>query len=219
MIPIRDINPRRGSAQLTYAIIALNVAVFVMQLSMAPAELEAFIFKHGLVPQLIVQGNLGSWSTPFSSMFLHGGLLHIIGNMWFLHIFSDNVEDRLGKTKFLILYFGSGLGAALAQVLSDPTSSVPMIGASGAVSGVLGAYMVLFPRARILTVIPIVFFFQFVEFRAAVFSFVWFGYQLLMGALSTQTMDSGAGGIAFFAHIGGFIVGLGLAPVLRPKYR
>ena len=214
MIPLRDINPRRGSAFLTYALIAANIAVFVHQMGLDPHSQQAFILKHGLVPRALLSGtDAGSWSTPISSMFMHGGFMHIIGNMWFLHVFGDNIEDTLGKTRFLIIYFATGLAAALAQVASNPDSAIPMVGASGAVSGIIGAYMVLFPKARIVTILPIFIFIQFIELPAIVFSFIWFGYQLLMGAINAGGPDTG--GVAFFAHIGGFLAGLVLTPVLK----
>lgn len=153
---------------------------------------------------------------PFlASMFLHGNFLHLLGNMWFLHVFGDNVEDRLGRGRYLIFYFLTGLAASVAQIAVTPSSGVPCVGASGAISGVLGGYALLFPHARVLTLVPIFIFIHFVEIPAFIFLFIWFGLQVL----STFKADPGAGGVAWWAHIGGFVVGLGGAIVLPPRHR
>ena len=133
--------------------------------------------------------------------------MHIIGNMWFLHVFGDNVEASLGKPRFLLLYIGSGLLAAVAQVIIDPLSQVPVVGASGAIAGILAGYVRLFPRARVVTLVPIFIFLQFIELPAFFFIFIWFGYQLLMGLTSLGQIGQNMGGVAFFAHIGGFVAG------------
>jgi membrane associated rhomboid family serine protease len=148
---------------------------------------------------------------------MHGGWLHVIGNMWFLWVFGDNVEDAMGRLRYVVFYVACGLAAVVAQVLIDPGSSVPMVGASGAIAGVLGAYVVLYPRARIVTLVPIFIILQFVELPAFVFIFVWFGLQLLSGWASLGTVGQDVGGTAFFAHIGGFVCGLALVFLLRRR--
>ncbi|MGB0679777.1 MAG: rhomboid family intramembrane serine protease [Polyangiales bacterium] len=219
MIPLRDINPHRSSARVTYSIIAINIVVFVYQWSLGPAQ-EAFIFRYGVVPYwLSTEPQPGSLITPLTSMFMHGGVLHIVGNMWFLHVFGDNVEHALGSRRFLFFYLLCGILAALTQVAIDPTSKVPMVGASGAIAGVLAGYVVLFPRARILTLVPIFIFLQFVEIPAIFFTFIWFGYQLLMGYTALGRIGAGVGGVAFFAHIGGFVAGLAVVRWLRKRPR
>jgi len=164
-------------------------------------------------------GALGSWVTPFTSMFLHGGVLHVGLNMLFLHVFGDNVEDVLGRARFLAFYVLCGLGAVVGQVLVDPDSTVPMIGASGAISGVLAAYVTLFPHARVVTLIPIFIFIHFVELPAAIFIVLWFLLQLVQGYLALGMIAEGAGGVAWFAHIGGFLAGLVCVRLMYPKPR
>ena len=146
---------------------------------------------------------------------MHGGWLHLISNMWFLHIFGDNVEDRIGKIRYVGFYLLCGLAAVIAQVIMDPMSQVPMVGASGAIAGVLAGYVSLFPKARILTLVPIFIFIQFVEIPAFFFIFVWFAIQLLGSQASLAHVGSGMGGVAFFAHVGGFVAGLLLMTVFR----
>lgn len=211
MIPLRDLNPTRTRPWVTWTLIGLNAAIFVFQhVLLTPGFEAAFVHRWGLVPYYLTQERfLPSFVTPITSMFLHGGWLHLIGNMWFLHVFGDNVEDELGKPRFVLFYLLAGLAAAALQVAIDPASKVPMIGASGAIAGVLGAYVVLHPRARVLALVPI-----FMELPAYVFLFVWFGLQLLYG-LSALGVGPEGGGVAFFAHIGGFVVGLALCRVLR----
>ncbi|MDH3843669.1 MAG: rhomboid family intramembrane serine protease, partial [Myxococcales bacterium] len=154
-------------------------------------------------------GALGSLVTPFTSMFLHGGLLHLGSNMLFLHVFGDNVEDVLGRGRFLVFYALCGLGAAAGQVMVDTNSMVPMIGASGAISGVLAGYVMLFPHARIVTLVPIFIFIHFMEIPAGIFIVLWFVLQLVLGYLSLGILaEGGSGGVAWFAHIGGFLAGL-----------
>ena len=217
MIPLRDMNPARSRPVATYAFIAINVIVFLYQFSLGELHGQEFVERFGVVPVELVYGDHpGSWITPLTSMFLHGGWLHIIGNMWFLHIFGDNVEDNLGKVRYALFYVLCGLAAVGAQVLIDPTSEMPMVGASGAIAGVLGGYVTLHPRARVLTLVPIFIFIQFVELPAFFFIFVWFGYQLLMGFTSLGAAAS-QGGVAFFAHIGGFLAGLALIHVFRRR--
>jgi membrane associated rhomboid family serine protease len=205
MIPLKDILPSKSRPVVVISLIALNAGMWAIEL-MQGARLDGFLVDWGLVPaRLLAEGDPVKWLTPLSSMFMHGGWLHIISNMWFLWIFGDNVEDAFGHAGFAAFYLACGLGAALMQFLITMGSTVPMVGASGAISGILGAYACFFPRARIVTLLPIFIFIQFVEVPALIFVVLWFMLQLLSGC-ATLGMGS-AGGVAFWAHIGGFIVG------------
>ena len=231
MIPIRDLNHRQRTPVVTWTLIAANVAVFIGSLGLGSADAEGLVMRFGVIPDVLVHGSwtlpraeggaLGSWVTPFASMFLHGGVLHLGSNMLFLHVFGDNVEDVLGRGRFLFFYLLCGLGAVLGQVLVDPTSMVPMIGASGAISGVLAGYVTLFPHARVVTLVPIFIFIHFMEVPAGIFIVLWFVLQLVQGYLSLGMIAEGAGGVAWFAHIGGFLAGLVFIRVLyrTPKAR
>lgn len=212
MIPIRDHNPIRSRPDVVYIIVALNALVWLgevfVQWTMGEPALQLFIARHGVVPAYLVSGSaIGSFVTPLTSMFMHGGWLHVIGNMWFLWVFGDNVEDVLGKGRFVLFYLACGLVAVAAQVAIDPSSQVPMVGASGAIAGVLAGYVMLHPRSRVTTLVP-VFFILFIELPAWVFIFVWFGMQLLEGVISLGQVGQHVGGTAFFAHIGGFVAGI-----------
>ncbi len=220
MIPLRDNVRSRRAPLVNYLLIAINVAVFFHELALGD-EVEGFIAAYGLVPWEMTRGIAADGFSPMrhavpwlSSMFIHGGWMHIVGNLWFLHIFGDNVEDRLGRGRFLVLYLSGGLVAALAQVITSPASTLPMVGASGAISAVVGAYLLLYPRARVLTLIPIFILFYFAQLPAFVFIGVWFLIQLFYGyaALSETTAQ---GGVAWWAHIGGFAAGLVLSLALR----
>ena len=224
MFPLRDEIKCETIPWLNYLLMAANGAVFAYELSLGDA-LEGFLFTYGLVPWEMTRGIAENGFAPkthvvtwFSSMFLHGGWLHILGNMWFLHIFGDNVEDRLGRTRFLVLYLSGGLVAGLAQVISSPGSAVPMVGASGAISAVVGAYFVLYPRARVLTVVPIFILFYFVRLPAFIFIGVWFALQMFSGYASLTDGGEG-GGVAWWAHIGGFAAGVALALALKSNTR
>lgn len=207
MFPLRDINRTRSFPILTYSLIAVNALVFAHELSLSPAETEAFVFRWGMVPYYLTQETqLDSFITPFTSMFIHGGWLHLLGNMWFLHIFGDNIEDALGRFKFILFYVLCGLMAVGGQMLIDPDSKIPMVGASGAIAGVLGAYYRLYPHARVLTLIPIFVFITVRELPAVFFIVLWFIVQLFSGIGSLGATEGG--GVAFFAHIGGFLGGL-----------
>ncbi len=216
-------NPTRRRPVVTWVLIALNVGVWLYQWSLnayqigaITPELESFVREWGAVPyHLTLGGKAGIYLTPLASMFMHGGWLHLIGNMWFLHVFGDNIEDELGHARYLLFYLVAGLGAVALQVAIDPGSTTPMVGASGAIAGILGGYMMLHPRARVLTLVPIVFFVQFVELPAFLFLFVWFGLQLLQAFVSLNATEPSVGGVAFFAHVGGFVVGLLLVRLLR----
>jgi membrane associated rhomboid family serine protease len=212
MIPLKDENPTRRPALLTYGLIILNLAIY-FYLSQSPVMDAAVIRRYALIPADIAAGrNLG---TLISSLFLHASLLHVAGNMLFLWIFGNNVEDRLGEIKFLVLYLASGIAGSLLQVAVDPTSQIPNLGASGAISGLLAAYVLYYPRARVLTyIVP----FFFVHVPAIIFVGYWIGLQALNAYLSLGVPEGG-GGVAFFAHIGGFICGLLLALLLKPRYQ
>jgi membrane associated rhomboid family serine protease len=191
-------------------IIALNVLAFLWQLSQGP-QLKEALYLYGIVPFRYSDPELSTQFTRFqqylpflTSMFLHGGFLHIIGNMWFLYIFGDNIEDRLGHIRYLIFYLLCGVTAGLVHLYTNWDSKIPTIGASGAISGVMGAYLLLYPRSKILTLIPIFLFIQFIEIPA----FIFLGYWLLIQLFSASLTPRNVGGIAFWAHIGGFIAGL-----------
>jgi len=215
VLPLRDINPTTRAPYVTYAFIALNIGVYVYQfLVLGQAQTAEFVARHAVVPMHLFSGYGPSLSTPFTSMFMHGGLGHLVSNLWFLHIFGDNVEDDLGHARYALFYLFTGVAAVLAHSLTDPTSAVPMLGASGAISGVLGAYLMLHPRARI---VAFAFLFTF-EVPALLFILIWFGMQLFsgLGSLGQQA----ATGVAFFAHIGGFVAGVAFLLVTGiPKKR
>ena len=216
VIPVRDTIVSSTVPVVTYALIAANVVVYLYQESLGPA-LEGFVEMHGLVPRRFVAGWWTDVTPLFTSMFLHGGWLHLIGNLLYLHIFGDNVEDRLGHIRFLLLYVLAGATAGLAQVLIHPTTAVPMVGASGAIAGVTGAYLLFYPHARVVTLVPIFLFIQVVEIPAFFFLLFWFAFQLLLGLGSIGAASGG--GIAFWAHIGGFVAGMVLGPALSPRSR
>ena len=209
MFPLRDHNPSEGVPYVTWALIAVNTLIFLgySSLFQDPARLQAFFLNWGLVPAL------NSPVTYLTSMFLHGGLMHLAGNMLFLWIFGDNLEEEMGHLGFLFFYVASGLGAALLQVMAEPISYIPMVGASGAIAGVMGGYLLLFPKARVDILVILVFIIRIVPIPAWLMLGLWFGFQLISGASATP----GTGGVAYWAHAGGFIVGLVLAlpPWLR----
>jgi membrane associated rhomboid family serine protease len=207
VIPLRDTIPSATVPVVNYALIALNVVVFVYEVSLGPS-LDLFIAAHGLVPRDFEFWNL------VTSMFLHGGVGHILFNMLFLYIFGDNVEDRLGHGRYLVFYLLCGMAAGAVQAISSPESRTPMVGASGAIAGVLGAYMIFFPRSRIVTLVPIFLFLQVMEIPAVFFLLFWFLLQFLSGI---STPHSATGGVAVWAHIGGFIAGVVLGPVFRTR--
>jgi membrane associated rhomboid family serine protease len=214
VIPLRDINHATTRPIATYALIALNTAVFIYQLTLSGGAEESFILKHGFVPVEFARGDtLGALASVFTSMFMHGGLMHFASNMWFLHVFGDNVEDALGTRRYVGFYLATGVVAAAAQYAIRPDSVVPMVGASGAIAGVLGGYLKLFPHARVLALIPIFIIMTVRELPAVLFLAIWFGFQLLQGVGSLGVSVQG-GGVAFFAHIGGFVAGVVLVMLL-----
>ena len=230
MIPLKDDVPSRSVPIITIVLIALNVAAYVYQLSLGLSPgggraAEAFIFEFGATPcRLTGTCDRGDFPSPyvtvFTSMFLHGGLLHVGGNMLYLWIFGDNIEDALGHGRFLVFYLLAGVAAAVAQTVTGPTSTIPMIGASGAVSGVLGAYLLLFPYATILTLVTFGFFIRTVHIPAVIVLGFWIVLQLLNGWLTVSASAMGrgeTGGVAWFAHIGGFLAGMVLLLLFRPR--
>ncbi len=202
MIPLRDTQRSYSFPVVTILLIAINAAVFLYEMSLDPFSRNHLVAMYGLVPFHFTALSL------VTAMFLHGGWLHIIGNMWFLWIFGDNVEDVLGHFKFLLFYLLCGVAAGLAQVAAGPHSRIPMIGASGAIAGVMGAYLVKFPRSRILTLVFIVVFVTTVELPAAFVLVYWFILQFFSGVGSVAYSHLSQGGVAWFAHIGGFLVGI-----------
>lgn len=208
MFPIRDHNPSNGTPFVTWALIAVNVVLFLSTLPGNPAGEELWL-RLALYPGLVSEGRmLGGMLTH---MFLHAGLLHLGGNMLFLWIFGDNLEDQMGHLGFLVFYLSAGVLAALAQMAADPASTIPMVGASGAIAGVMGGYLLLFPRARVDVLAIFIIFFKVFTLPAWLMLGLWFGLQLLGGA----TAVTGQGGVAYWAHAGGFVAGLILAlPVL-----
>lgn len=219
MIPLRDNIHPNIVPFVTVALIAANIGIFISELMLPPAELLVLVGQWGMVPPKLNQAlNSGvldpaAYFSLISSLFLHGGWLHLIGNVWFLWLFGYSVEYCLGHTRFAIFYFACGIIASLTQFAFDPTSAVPVIGASGAVSGILGAYVICYPQAKIKTLVPIFFIFTIIEIPAMLFLGLWFFYQVQSGA--SQGM-AGAG-IAWWAHVGGFIAGMLLNFLLKRR--
>jgi len=227
MIPFRDNIPSRSFPIITVLLIAANIVAFLYEVALG-RYLEPFLRQYGVVPAAVLawpQSDLpvSVVAVPFiTSMFLHGGWLHLIGNMWYLWIFGDNVEDRLGHFTYLVFYLVCGIGAGIVHTILNYYTSVPSIGASGAIAGVLGAYFLSYPRARVLTLIPIFIFVQVIEIPALIVLGFWFVMQFLSGAASLSAANANAGGVAWWAHVGGFVIGMilvGLFPRRdRPRY-
>jgi membrane associated rhomboid family serine protease len=223
LLPLADHNPSRTTPVVNIILIVVNVLMFLWEVSLGP-QLEPALFNVAFVPARFWYASLllPNVITMFVSMFLHGGWLHLGGNMLYLWIFGDNVEDRLGHTKYLFFYLACGLLATLAHAVMNPASRVPSIGASGAIAGVLGAYIVLFPKQRVTTLIPIFIFITVREIPAVFLLGFWIVMQLFFGAVSMSGDLQSAGGVAYFAHIGGFIAGMALIVLLggrRPPQR
>jgi len=226
MIPLRDTIARIAFPSITWILIMLNGIVFIIELSLPENILEHASYLFGLVPAKYSDLQWGlSHGLPFdyylsflTSMFLHGGWLHIIGNMWFLHLFGSRVEDQMGHIRFLVFYLLSGIAANVSNFFVNIHSTIPELGASGAISGVMGAYIVMFPRARILTLIPIFIYPFFIEISAFFYIGYWFILQLFSGTFSLAQHNA-QGGVAYWAHVGGFIAGIVLLPILRKKER
>ena len=222
MIPLKDLTPRRSVPIVTLLLIATNVAVFAYQLSLPPKTTEAFINTYALIPwrmHLALEGRhytlAQAFLPPVTCMFLHAGFLHIIGNMWFLWIFGGNVEGRLGSFVYLPFYFICGIGSGLTQAAFSWGSHVPSLGASGAISGVLGAYLIFFPRSRILTLVTLFIIFFLARIPAFVFIGIWFAIQFLSGLSSLSSASTG--GVAWWAHVGGFALGVLFALIVKPS--
>jgi membrane associated rhomboid family serine protease len=208
VIPLRDSIPGRRTPVTMLTLLGTNLFVFLYTVGLgSPWEIQAFFETYGLVPARIL-GPDPPYYTLFTSMFLHGGWLHLVGNMLYLWIFGNNVEDATGHLGFLVFYVLCGLAAAFAQILIQPASQVPMVGASGAIAGVLGGYLVLYPRARILALVPLGLFLHLMEVPAVLFLPMWFLLQLVYGIASLGVRSEFGGGVAFWAHIGGFVAGL-----------
>jgi membrane associated rhomboid family serine protease len=212
LIPLSDDNPSNTPQVVTVAFIVMCVLVWLWQLSFGAQGGQRIVYALGVVPaSLLGQQQLppelslvAPWMTMFTSMFMHGGWMHLIGNMLYLWIFGDNVEDAMGHGRFAVFYLLCGVAAVLAQALPDPSSTIPMVGASGAISGVLGAYLLLYPHARVLVAIPLGFILHTMRIPAGLVLVLWFGLQLLSSAMA----QPGQGGVAFRAHIGGFVAGM-----------
>lgn len=233
MIPLSDPDVhRRTRPVITVTLVALNVLVFLYELSLGPTDTSAFFYRFGVIPAELAQGKeftrilgprgltvdiaspIPAWGTVFTSMFIHGGFAHIAGNMLFLWVFGDNVEDRMGHLKYLLFYLAAGVAAVWAQVAVNPGSEVPTIGASGAIAGVLGAYFLLFPRSRITTLV-IFGFITVMRLPAALLLGFWAVLQAFSGLGSLGPSASTGGGVAYFAHLGGFLLGLGTVALYR----
>ncbi len=243
MLPLRDnIRPRRFP-YVNYALIGVCAVVFLLQVTAGDERGSTIVEMYGMIPQRVfhpdqpvfieqqavvrtdrgmepavigqelAESPLPAWLTLFTCIFLHGGWLHFLGNMWFLHIFGDNVEDRLGHVGYLLVYLGWGVAASAAHLLTNASSPIPTIGASGAIAGVMGAYMLLYPRATVLTLIPIFYFIQIVVLPAPLFLAIWFLLQFFQGAVSITAVNTT--GVAWWAHIGGFVAGAAVAWLLR----
>jgi membrane associated rhomboid family serine protease len=213
MIPLRDVIPSQTTPYITVTIILLNAAAWVFELSLPSDLLPVFLQVYGVVPARLHA------LTLVTSMFLHGSWMHVIGNMWYLWIFGDNVEDRVGHGRFIFFYLLCGIAASLGQILIAPDSTLPTIGASGAIAGVMGAYFVLYPRSRVLTLIPLVIFWEVIEVPAIMLLGFWFLMQLFSAGAIAVTASTGGGGVAFMAHVAGFLCGVGGIFLFRQRQR
>lgn len=218
MIPLHDDNPTEGTPVVTVALILSCILVFLYQVSLPPQPGEIFVYRYGAIPALVfghselpefIATPIPAYSTLITSMFLHGGWMHLIGNMLYLWVFGNNIEDVMGHGRYVVFYSICGILAALSHALTDPFSTIPMVGASGAISGVLGAYILLFPHARVLVLVPA---FGMTSIPAGIVLGMWFIMQLLSGGMS---LASRGGGVAFFAHIGGFVAGMALIGMFK----
>jgi len=227
VFPIRDSTPSGSVPIVTMGLIAINVIIWFYEISLGRYA-DRFVMEYGLIPARFVNyyglegGFLDNAVVPlFSSIFMHGGWMHVIGNMWFLWIFGDNVEDRLGHFRYLVFYLLSGIGASLVNVMFHPDSRIPTIGASGAISGILGAYLVSFPHSRVYTLFILFIFIRFIEVPAYVFLVVWFVFQFLAGTSELASHATDSAGVAYWAHMGGFAIGVILIWLFpkRSKFR
>jgi len=228
MIPIRDDTPTYSTPFINYLLIGLNTLIFLFELSLNPQVRQAFVYQFGVEPVRVLTAlGLAQVHVPqasavplLTSMFLHASWLHLIGNMWVLWIFGDNIEDHLGHFPYLVFYLVSGLAASLLHILLNPNSTIPSVGASGAIAGVMGAYFLLFPSARVLTLVPLIIFFTFIWLPAWIVLGYWFVLQFLSGAATAIAYSSKTGGgIAFWAHVGGFVAGLLMIKLMPQRIR
>lgn len=239
MIPLRDNIPSRTTPVVNYTMIGLCALCFFGQLTEPNSKRGSFVEQYGMIPQRVlhperpvlvpdivrigyrrvvrarpaVPSPVNPWLTLLTCIFLHGGWMHFLGNMWFLYIFGDNVEDRMGHVGYLLFYLGCGVAASMAHLLANPSSQVPTIGASGAIAGVMGSYMLLYPKAMVVSLVPLFYILQVVVLPAPVFLGIWFLLQFFQGTLAITTTQTG--GVAWWAHIGGFAIGFGVAVLLR----
>lgn len=217
MIPLKDSNPTERFPLITVLLIVINSCVFLFELALGEHGVQAFIAAFALVPATLLRGHgmvagaLPPSVTVFTSMFLHGGLFHVAGNMLYLWIFGNNVEDAMGRMRFIVFYLVCGVAAALSHAAVNPSSTVPMLGASGAISGVLGAYVLLYPRARVLTLFILGFFVKLIEVPAVAVLGFWFIFQFLYVLIA----PSSGGGVAWMAHVGGFVAGMALIGIFK----
>jgi len=204
MIPLRDVIPSRTTPYITVTIIVLNALAWFYEVSLPSRQLNAFLYVYGVVPAAF------SLPTLITSMFLHGSWMHVIGNMWYLWIFGDNVEDRVGHFRFIFIYLLCGSIAAAGQIAMEPSSTLPTIGASGAIAGIMGAYFILYPRSRVLTLVMLIIIWEVIELPAIVLLGFWFLFQLFnsVGNIATTASSHASGGVAFVAHVAGFLCGL-----------
>jgi len=230
MIPIRDDRPSFTTPFINYLLIALNTLVFLYEVLLGPRTREVFVYQFGVEPLRVLAAlGLANVHVPdpsalplLTSMFLHASWLHLIGNMWVLWIFGDNIEDYLGHFGYLIFYLVSGLAGSVLHIALNPASNIPSVGASGAIAGVMGAYFLLFPSARVLTLVPLIIFFTFIWLPAWIVLGYWFVLQFLSGAATSIAYSSrtgGGGGIAFWAHVGGFVAGIIMIKILPQRMR
>ncbi|NLF64844.1 MAG: rhomboid family intramembrane serine protease [Chloroflexi bacterium] len=218
MIPIRDQIPTKRVPLVTYALIAVNVLVFLLEW-LAGSGQEALVYEFALIPAEVTAGlDVGDVSDIFTSMFMHAGLAHLLGNMLYLWIFGDNVEDSMGGLKYLSFYLIGGVVASVTHILTNPNSQIPTVGASGAIAAVLGAYLILYPQSRVLTIIPFGFFIRMTMVPAIVLLGFWFVLQFFSGLLSVGATED-VGGVAFWAHVGGFVAGMVLARLFAGSRR
>ncbi|NJN44546.1 MAG: rhomboid family intramembrane serine protease [Anaerolineae bacterium] len=215
MLPLRDVNPSSRIPIVNYILIAINIMAFVFQVLLG-AEQQAFVYQFALIPAQMTSGiGIDDVMDVFTSMFMHAGLAHIGGNMLYLWIFGDNVEDAMGHGRFLLFYLTGGVVASLAHIVTNPGSQIPTVGASGAIAAVLGAYLVLYPQSRVVTLIFLGYFIRGTTVPAVIVLGLWFVLQLFQGVVTLGAAD--VGGVAFWAHIGGFVAGLALAKVLAKR--
>lgn len=219
MIPIRDTIRSRRFPVVNTILIIVNVLLFLLEYWIGSAQLDRLIGGYGLVPQGFWAGGPQRWITLVTSMFLHGSWFHVISNMLALYIFGDNLEDRLGHIRYLLFYLIGGIAAGLVHVWVYAGSELPTVGASGAIAAVLGGYLLLFPRSRVITLVPVLFFFRTFAIPAPIYLVLWFVMQLFNGALSLAASTFQGGGVAWWAHIGGFVCGLALVKLIEPRTR